>query len=46
MEMKILAIKNRIELLNSRTQKDNGRVIAKLQRKLNKLKKMENGVDE
>jgi hypothetical protein len=43
MEMEILAIENRIELLTARTQKENGRIVAKLRRKLRKMKA--NGID-
>ena len=32
-----LAIENRIALLKSRTQKDNGRIIRKLERELRKI---------
>lgn len=46
MEMEILTIENRIELLNSRTQKENGKIVAKLRRKLRKLKTQRNGIDE
>lgn len=37
--MEKLRIENRIALLESRTQKENGTIIAKLQRKLRKLSK-------
>ena len=43
MEMEILAIENRIELLTARAQKENGRIVAKLRRKLRKIKA--NGID-
>jgi hypothetical protein len=37
--MEKLRIENRIALLESRTQKENGKIVAKLQRKLRKLSK-------
>ena len=37
--MEKLRIENRIALLESRTQKENGNIIKKLQRKLRKLSK-------
>lgn len=37
-EFKILKLENRIALLESRTQKDNGRVVRKLHRQLRNLK--------
>ena len=40
MEMEIIAIENRIELLLARPR-DNRRIVAKLQRKLRNLKKSE-----
>ena len=38
-EYKVLAYQNRIALLESRAKKDNGRIVAKLKRKLRALKK-------
>lgn len=37
-EDKVLAYQNRIALLESRVKKDNGRIVAKLKRKLRALK--------
>ena len=37
-ELRKLMIENRIALLESRTQKDNGRIVAKLKRELKNLK--------
>ena len=39
--MEILAIENRIALLNGRTGKENGKIVKKLQRRLRKLRNAE-----